>query len=129
LLAEIFENLPNIFFGMSIKPDVTMMFQMAESMVNGVSGGLDFATTSLTESPLDNFIQQLKEAVVCIIKKIYSLIVEFLFDKVKAEILKLAAVLFSKIAKDQLQNYQAILTTIRNLLEQVNNIFSLISGN
>lgn len=136
IISGLFKNLPSILFSFSFKPQTLLMFQLSEAMVNGtgsngglnIPSGIDFKTNSLTESSIDLFIKKMKESVVCMVKKVYSLVVEFLFDKVKAEVLKLAAILFSKILTDQVKNYQKILTTIRNLLSQVNNIFSLING-
>ena len=135
LFSELFENLPSMLFGMAIKPETLTIFQLAESIINGagstsgsIPSGLDLGVESLVESSMDRFMSQMKGIAVCLVKEVQSLIVEFLYDLVKAEIIKLAAVQVAKISQDQVESYQEILATVRDILKKVNNISSLIGG-
>ena len=126
IISEIWKNLTGIFTNMLVtNPFVVLMFQISESLVNG--GTLDFGTNSLVKSKIDGFVQLLKGPLVCIVKKIYKIILIFLFKKVKKELLKIIAKRLAKEQEDQRKNYVLILKTAKNLLEDVN-IASLIKG-
>jgi hypothetical protein len=126
IISEIWKNLTGIFTNMLItNPFVVLMFQIAENLVNG--GTLDFGTNSLVKSKIDGFINLLKGPIICIVKKIYKIILIFLFRKVKKELLKIIAKRLAKEQEDQRKNYVLILKTAKNLLENVN-VASLIKG-
>jgi hypothetical protein len=126
IISEIWKNLTGIFTNMLItNPFVVLMFQISENLVNG--GTLDFGTNSLVKSKIDGFINLLKGPIICIVKKIYKIILIFLFRKVKKELLKIIAKRLTKEQEDQRKNYVLILKTAKNLLENVN-VASLIKG-
>lgn len=126
IISEIWKNLTGIFTNMLItNPFVVLMFQISENIVNG--GTLDFGVNSLVNSKIDGFIKLLKEPLVCIVKKIYKIVLIYLFKKVKKELLKIIAKRLVKEQEDQRKNYVLILKTAKNLLENVN-IASLIKG-
>jgi hypothetical protein len=126
IISEIWKNLTGIFTNMLItNPFVVLMFQISENLVNG--GTLDFGTNSLVKSKIDGFINLLKGPIICIVKKIYKIILIFLFRKVKKELLKIIAKRLAKEQEDQRKNYVLILKTAKNLLENVN-VASLIKG-
>jgi hypothetical protein len=126
IISDIFTNLPAIFTSLAFSPLVITLFQSAERLTNNLT--IDFQTDSIDETPSDRVIRLLREPFICIIKQIYGLIVEFLFDRVKSELIKLARILVSKIITDQTENYQKILEVIKDIRDKIENIFSLING-
>ena len=125
IISEIFKNMPSIMFGMFANSFMTMIFQIVQVILTGNPINLD--ANDLEESKIEKFIKFFKQPMVCIINEIYSLIIEFLYDVIKGQILKLAAKQLAKILDDQSKNYRLILKTAKNLLENVN-ISSLITG-
>lgn len=136
LISEIIKNLPTIIFNFFISPQIITIYQMAESLINGtglnsntnIPSGIDFRTNSINQSKIDVFLEKMKDVVVCIVKKIYGLLVEYLFEIVKAYVLSLVAAQLAKIVADQAKNYTKILESVNEILATINNIFSLING-
>ena len=98
---------------------------MCESMVNGPA--LDFQVNTLEGTRTGNFIQKLREPMSCIIKDIYAILIEFLYDRIKAEVIKLAGKLLVKILADQSENYIKILKIINEIKSRVESISSLVN--
>tara|TARA_R110000823_G_scaffold239099_7_gene364367 strand:- start:596 stop:2116 length:1521 start_codon:yes stop_codon:yes gene_type:complete len=142
ILKEIFENLTAIIFSQTIKPFNVILQQMGESIMNttGIdpdgfdpSGnigapGLQIESDSLNKSAVEDYTQKFQNLNTCIIKEIYSAIVEFLFDIVKAEALKLVRVKIELILQDQFKNYKEQIESAREVLKNVTNILSFINN-
>lgn len=124
IISEIFKNLPSIFTNFALSPAIVTLFQMCESMVNGPA--LDFQANTLEGTRTGNFIQKLREPMSCIIKEIYAILIEFLYDRIKAEVIKLAKKLLAKILADQAENYIKILKIINEIKSRVESISELI---
>ena len=58
----------------------------------------------------------------------FSLLIEFLFDVVKAEIIKLVAVKVAQIQADQQRQYKEQIESAKEVLKNVNNLLSLINN-
>lgn len=140
IISEILNSLTGIIFSFTMKPSNILLFQIADSFINGginapqvdgIYSGISFDVQNgenSTKSSTDVFIQKFKTPTVCIVKKIYSIILKILFDLVKAEILKRVPILFKKIAEDQRDNYLAVSKTSKDLLKNVTNLLSFINN-
>jgi len=140
IISEILNALPGIILGFTMKPSNILLYQIADSFINGginapqIDGtysGISFAVddgNNSTKNSTDIFTQKFKAPVVCIVKKIYSIILKILFEIVKAEILKRVPILFNKIIKDQRDNYLKVSKTARELLKTVTNLLSFINS-
>ena len=140
IISEILNALPGIILGFTMKPSNILLYQIADSFINGginapqIDGtysGISFTVddgNNSTKNSTDIFTQKFKAPVVCIVKKIYSIILKILFEIVKAEILKRVPILFNKIIKDQRDNYLKVSKTARELLKTVTNLLSFINS-
>ena len=90
--------------------------------------GIDINNSSLEKSSVEDYFVKFKSLNVCLIKEIQSIIIEYLFDIVKAELIKLVAIKVAQIQADQYKNYKEQIDSAREILKSVNNIFSLINN-
>lgn len=137
LFAQMWEYLTSVIVGQTFKPWNVIIQQIGESILN-TSGidpntpigapGIDIDNSSLEKSGLEDYFIKFKSLNVCLIKEVQSIILEFLFDIVKAEIIKLVAIKVSQIIADQQKNYKEQVGSAREALKQVNNILSLINS-
>lgn len=137
IFGQIFEDLTSVIMSQTIKPFNLILQQIGESLVNtaGIdpslpigSPGLQINGTSLEKSSLEDYFVKFKSLNTCLIKEIYSTIVEFLFDIVKAEVLKLVRIKIGLILQDQQRNYKEQIDSARELLKTVNSILSFINN-
>lgn len=140
IISEILNALPGLLYGFTMKPSNILLYQIAESLINGginepqidgIYSGVSFEVengNNSTKSSTDVFMQKFKKPVSCMVKKIYSIILKILFELVKAEILKRVPILFKKIAEDQRDNYLAVSKTSKDLLKNVTNLLSFINS-
>ncbi|MDB4326334.1 hypothetical protein N9966_00815, partial [bacterium] len=138
IFGQIFDNLTSIILGQTFKPFNTILQQMGEGLLNtaGIdpngqvgSPGVDIDSPSVNKSGVEDYFAKFKSLNVCLIKEaIYPIIVEFLFDIVKAEIIKLVAIKIAQIQADQTKNYKEQLESAREALKQVSNILSFINS-
>lgn len=127
LVKELIKGLPKILLKILLGPHVMVIFQTVNSLVNGTktstenttnnafnnipnSGAINFGDpTSFENNRIDEFIRKSKTFLVAVIKDIYSFIVEYLYKFVKDEILKLVAIVATKVIKEQLEIFKGIL--------------------
>lgn len=137
IFGQIFEDLTAIIMSQTIKPFNLILQQIGESLVNSAgidpslpigAPGLQINNTSLEKSSLEDYFVKFKSLNTCLVKEIYSTIVEFLFDIVKAEVLKLVKIKVSQILQDQQKNYKEQLDSAREVLQNVSNILSFINN-
>jgi hypothetical protein len=137
IISEIFENLTAIITSQTIKPFNLILQQIGESILNtaGIdpssnvaAPGVSIDNNSIEKSAVEDYAQKFNNLNVCIVKDIYSIIVEFLFDIVKAEVIKLIKVKIALIQADQLKNYKQHVDRARELLKTVTNLLSFINN-
>ena len=130
IIKEFIDSLIVVIFQQVTQPFVTMILQFIESILNdfGLGVNLTNPNSSLEVGGIESFIINFREQSTCIIKKIYSLIVEYLFNIIKSEILNLVATKISRIIKEKSLQYRAQVERARELLQGINNILSLING-
>lgn len=137
MFTQIWENLTAIILSQTFKPFSVILLQMGEALLNtaGINPnspigapGININGTSLQRSSVEDYIQKFKSFNICMIKDIQATIVEFLFDTIKAEILKLVKIKVKKFSEDQAKNYKSQIRTTRELLKQVNNLLSFINN-
>ena len=136
IISEIFENLTAVITSQTIKPFNTVLQQMGESLFNTPNidpssnvgaPGVEINNT-LEKSGVEDYVQKFSNLNTCIVKDIYSILVEFLFDIVKSEVLKLVEKKVALIAADQLQNYREHIEKARELLKTITNLLSFINN-
>lgn len=114
VFIEFLKSLPKILASIIFSPKIIFLFQTVNSLING--GPIDFGNPiSLTNSRIEEFVRRGKTFFVDIVRDVYSFIVEFLYGRVKTEILKLVSVLSSTIIKEKLQIYVNILSSLNPL--------------
>jgi hypothetical protein len=137
IFGQIFEDLTAIITSQTIKPFNLILQQIGESLMNSAgidpslpigAPGLQINNTSLEKSSLEDYFVKFKSLNTCLVKEIYSTIVEFLFDIVKAEVLKLVKIKIAQILQDQQKNYKEQLDSAREVLQNVSNILSFINN-
>ena len=137
IFGQIFDDLTSVLVGQTIKPFNTILQQIGESLLNtaGIdpntqigAPGLQIDNSSLGKSSVEDYFVKFKSLNTCLIKEISSIIIQFLFDIVKAEILKLVKLKIAKILEDQLKNNKEQIDSARKLLSQVTNILSFVGG-
>lgn len=137
LFGQIFEYIVSIIVGQTFKPFNVMLQQMGEGLLNSTgidpssnigAPGVEISGPSLEKSSVEDYFIKFKSLNVCLIKEVYSILLEFLFDIVKAEIIKLVSIKVAQIAADQFKNYKTQIESAREVLKQVNNILSLINN-
>ena len=131
LIKEFIKSLPALLFKQVVQPYIVMITQLSESIFNNLTGGVNLITpsASLEVGGLESFIINFREQSVCIIKKIYSLIVEYIFKIIKSKIISLVAFKIAKITKEKTIQYTEQVKRARELLEGINNILSFIVNN
>ena len=137
LFTQIWEYLTSTIMSQTVKPWNVMLQQMAEGILDTVgvdpsspigAPGIDINNSSLEKSSVEDYFVKFKSLNVCLIKEIQSIIIEYLFDIVKAELIKLVAIKVAQIQADQYKNYKEQIDSAREILKSVNNIFSLINN-
>lgn len=137
LFTQIWEYLTSTIMSQTVKPWNVMLQQMAEGILDtaGVdpsapigAPGINIDNSSLEKSSVEDYFVKFKSLNVCLIKEIQSTIIEYLFDIVKAELIKLVAIKVAQIQADQYKNYKEQIDSAREVLKSVNNIFSLINN-
>ncbi len=138
IFGQIFENLTSIILSQTFKPFNTILQQMGEGLMNSAgidpnsqigAPGVDIKSSSINKSGVEDYFTKFKSLNVCLIKEaIYPIIVEFLYDIVKAEVVKLVSVKIAQISADQSKNYKEQIESAREALKQVNNILSFINS-
>jgi hypothetical protein len=137
IISEIFENLTAIITSQTIKPFNVILQQIGESLLNtsGINPsstvgapGVNIDTVGIEKSGVEDYVQKFNNLNVCIVKDIYSIIVEFLFDIVKARIIDLIKIKIILIQQDQLKNYKQHVDKARELLKTVTNLLSFINN-
>ena len=138
LFRQLWENLTSTILDQTIQPFNLILQQMGESMLNtagidpsGTIGapGLQLDGPSLEKPSIEDYFTKFRSMNVCLIKEvIYPIIVEFLFDIIKKEVLLLVSVKVALIQADQLKNYKQQIDSAREVLKNVNNILSFINS-
>jgi len=137
IISEIFNNLTTIIFSQTIKPFNVILQQIGEGLMNqdvtnpiGNIGapGVQINNNSLEKSSVEDYFQKFRTLNICIIKDIYSTIVEFLFGLVKKEILVLLKVRIELLLNTQFQNYRLHIEKAKELLKTVTNLLSFVNN-
>ena len=137
LFGQVWEYIVTLFMSQTIKPFNVILQQIGESLLStlGVPSdpnfeppGIEIDNTSLEKSSVEDYFIKFRSLNTCLIKEIYSLLIEFLFDVVKAEIIKLVAVKVAQIQADQQRQYKEQIESAREVLKNVNNLLSLINN-
>lgn len=126
LIKELIKTLPTIFIQQVLQPFVVMIMQGTESIINNLNGGVSL--NNLGGGKLQNFIINFRQQIVCIVKKIYSLIVEYIFGIIRKEIINLVTIKTKKIIEEKSLQYREQVRRAREILDGVNNILSLINN-
>ena len=90
--------------------------------------GVQINNNSLEKSSVEDYFQKFRTLNICIIKDIYSTIVEFLFGLVKKEILVLLKVRIELLLNTQFQNYRLHIEKAKELLKTVTNLLSFVNN-
>ena len=138
IFKQIFENLSAVLLSQTFKPFNVILQQMGESLLNtagidpnGTVGapGVQIGGPNIEKSGVEDYFEKFKSLNVCLIKEaIYPIIVEFLYDIIKSEIIKLVSIKIAKILDDQTKNRKKQLESARETLKQVNNVLSFINS-
>jgi len=137
IISEIFDNLTTIIFSQTIKPFNVVLQQIGEGLMNQDTSnpsinvgapGVQINNSSLEKSSVEDYFQKFRTLNICIIKDIYSTIIEFLFGLVKKEVLILLKVRIEILLSTQFQNYKLHIDKARELLKNVKNILSFINN-
>lgn len=137
LFGQVWEYIVTLFMSQTIKPFNVILQQIGESLLStlGVPSdpnfeppGIEIDNTSLEKSSVEDYFIKFRSLNTCLIKEIYSLLIEFLFDVVKAEIIKLVAVKVAQIQADQQRQYKEQIESAKEVLKNVNNLLSLINN-
>jgi len=114
VFIEFLKSLPKILTSIIFSPKIIFLFQTVNSLIN--VGPIDFGNPiSLSTSRIEEFVRRGKTFFVGVVRDVYKFIVEFLFGKVKTEILKLVSALSSTIIKEKLQIQANILSSLNPL--------------
>jgi hypothetical protein len=127
---NIFGNMLNNLLSVIIKfftlnPMMVLIRQILSRFTNGVINNYN-QTKSLTSRPIDQLFRDSISWLKCIWKRVWSWIIEFIFNLIKPEILRLVAVLTAKIIDEKTKNKFKLAQRTRELLANVNNILSFI---
>jgi len=138
IFIQIFENLSSVLLSQTIKPFNVILQQMGEALLNTVgidpngtvgAPGVDIGGPNIEKSGVEDYFEKFKSLNVCLIKEaIYPIIVEFLFDIIKSEIIKLVTLKVAKISSDQFKNRKEQIESAKEVLAQVNNVLSFINS-
>ena len=138
IFKQIFENLSAVLLSQTFKPFNVILQQMGESLLNtagidpnGTVGapGVQIGGPNIEKSGVEDYFEKFKSLNVCLIKEaIYPIIVEFLYDIIESEIIKLVSIKIAKILDDQTKNRKKQLESARETLKQVNNVLSFINS-
>lgn len=137
IISEIFDNLTTIIFSQTIKPFNVVLQQIGEGLMNQDTTnpttnvgapGIQINNSSLEKSSVEDYFQKFRTLNICIIKDIYSTIIEFLFGLIKKEVLILLKVRVEILLSTQFQNYKLHIDKARELLKNVKNILSFINN-
>lgn len=137
IISEIFDNLTTIIFSQTMKPFNVILQQIGDGLMNNGSvnpttnigaPGVEIKNSDLNKSPVEDYFQKFKSLNTCIIKDIYSTIIEFLFDIIKKEVLILLKVRVQILLSTQFQNYRLHIEKAKELLKNVKNLLSFINN-
>lgn len=126
IFGEMLNNLLSViikFF--TLNPIIVLIKQIFSRFISGVVKTYG-AVKSFVNRPIDEIVKDSVSWLKCIWKTIYSWIMEFIFNLIKPEILRLVAVLTAKIIDEKTKNKFKLAQRTRELLVNVDNILSFI---
>lgn len=129
IIIDFIKTLPSIIVQHVISnPIVLIIIKFCENGINGINIPIKDPTSGLEKGGFEEFIIKFRGKVICIIKKVYCLIIGYIYNIVKDEIIKLVAFRTAKIAAEKSQLYTEQAKRARELLKGVNNILSIVNN-
>jgi hypothetical protein len=129
IIIDFIKTLPSIIVQHIISnPIVSIIIKFCENGVNGINIPIKDPTSGLEKGGFEEFIIKFRSKVICIVKKVYCLIVGYIYEIIKNRILNLVAFKITKITAEKSLLYAEQARRARELLKGINNILTIANG-